>query len=125
MERSLIIIKSDGVKKKIVGEIISRFEKRGLEILEIKKLTIGTELAEKHYEEHKTKPFFKELVDFITAGPSVLFIVEGLNAVSAVRKTVGATNPANAEPGTIRGDYALDISSNIIHSCDCINISNR
>ncbi len=118
MERTLIIVKPDGVKRKIIGKIIDKFENRDLSVIKIRDLKISRELAEKHYEEHKGKSFFNELVDFITSGMVVAMVIEGHNVVALSRKLIGATNPVNAEPGTIRGDFANDISSNLIHASD-------
>ncbi|NPA38355.1 MAG: nucleoside-diphosphate kinase [Candidatus Nanohaloarchaeota archaeon] len=118
MERTLVILKPDAIQRGIVGEILSRFEKRGFKIIGLKMMQVSRELAEKHYLEHQGKPFYDELVEFITAGPVVVFVVEGNNAISNVRKMVGATNPEEAAPGTIRHDYGLHIGKNIIHASD-------
>lgn len=118
IERTLVILKPDAIQRGIVGEILNRFEKRGFKIIGLKMIQISRELAEKHYLEHKDKPFYEELIDFITAGPVVVFVVEGKNAVANVRKMVGATNPEKADPGTIRYDYGLHIGKNIIHASD-------
>ena len=118
METTLVLIKPDGFQKKICGEIIDRIEKRGLIISGMKLLKLSREQAEKHYEEHKTKPFFAELVSFITSGPLVALAVSGDNAIKVLRTMMGATNPVDAAPGTIRGDFALSISHNVIHGSD-------
>lgn len=118
METTLVLIKPDGFQKKICGEIIDRIEKRGLIISGMKLLKLSHEQAEKHYEEHKTKPFFAELVSFITSGPLVALAVSGDNAIKVLRTMMGATNPVDAAPGTIRGDFALSISHNVIHGSD-------
>jgi nucleoside-diphosphate kinase len=117
-ERSFVMIKPDGVAVGLTGEIISRIERRGLVIAGLKKLTVAREAAETHYAEHSDKPFFGELVDFITSGPVIMMAVEGQGAIGALRTMMGATNPLNAVPGTIRGDFALDVGQNIIHGSD-------
>lgn len=118
MEETLVLIKPDGVKRQICGEILSRYERKGLEIKAMKLLQTPQELAEEHYAEHKDKPFFGELVDFITSGPVLAFILGGQNAVASVRAINGATNPLEATPGSIRGDYALTLDSNVVHASD-------
>ena len=117
-ERSFVMIKPDGVAVGLTGEIISRIERRGLVIAGLKKLTVAREAAETHYAEHSDKPFFGELVDFIISGPVIMMAVEGQGAIGALRTMMGATNPLNAVPGTIRGDFALDVGQNIIHGSD-------
>ena len=114
MEETLVLIKPDGVKRQLCGEILSRYERKGLEIKAMKLLQTPQELAEEHYAEHKDKPFFGELVDFITSGPVLAFILGGQNAVASVRAINGATNPLEATPGSIRGDYALTLDSNVV-----------
>ena len=106
IERSLVIIKPDGVERALVGDILKRFENAGLKIVGIKMMWIDRKFAEQHYRAHKSKPFFKELVEFITEGPVVAFVLEGVHAVENVRRLVGATSPHEAAPGTIRGDFA-------------------
>lgn len=118
MEETLVLIKPDGVKRQICGEILSRYERKGLEIKAMKLLQTPQELAEEHYAEHKDKSFFGELVDFITSGPVLAFILGGQNAVASVRAINGATNPLDATPGSIRGDYALTLDSNVVHASD-------
>lgn len=118
MENTLVLVKPDGVKKGVIGEIIRRFEQRGLKIVGLKMLTLSSEKAEIHYEEHKGKAFFGELVDFITSGPIVAMVVRGDKAIKVVRTMMGATNPVEAAPGTIRGDFALSIANNIVHGSD-------
>ncbi len=118
MEQTLVLIKPDGVAKGLTGEIIARFERRGLAIAALKKLRLTRAQAESHYAEHQGKPFFEPLVAFITSGPLVALVVGGNNAVKVVRAMMGPTDPAVAAPGTIRGDYALDIAANIIHGSD-------
>lgn len=118
MERTLIIVKPDGVQRSLVGEILRRFETRGLKFAGLKLMRISRELAERHYAEHQGKPFYEGLVSYITSGPVVVGALEGPNAIAVTRAMMGATNPANAAPGTIRGDYALTVSYNIIHGSD-------
>ena len=118
MERTLIIVKPDGVQRGLIGNIITRFEQRGLKFVGLKLIQITPELAEQHYGVHKGKPFYPGLVKYITSGPVVVGVVEGPKAISIVRTTMGATNAAEAIPGTIRGDYALEIGFNIIHGSD-------
>lgn len=118
MEETLVLIKPDGVKRQLCGEILSRYERKGLEIKAMKLLQTPQELAEEHYAVHKDKPFFGELVDFITSGPVLAFILGGQNAVASVRAINGATNPLDATPGSIRGDYALTLDSNVVHASD-------
>ena len=121
VERTLVIIKPDAVVRGLIGEITSRFEKKGLKIVGMKMIHIDRELAERHYEEHKGKPFFNALIDYITKAPSVVMVVEGRYAISVVRKMAGATDPKDAEPGTIRGDLGLDVGDaiyNVVHASD-------
>jgi len=118
MERTLIIVKPEGVQRGIVGNVITRFEQRGLKLVGLKLMHITPELAETHYGVHRGKPFFNGLVKHITSSPVVVGVVEGPKAISVVRTTMGATNAAEAIPGTIRGDYALEIGFNIIHGSD-------
>ena len=118
MERTLIIVKPEGVQRGLIGNVISRFEQRGLKLVGLKLIQIMPELAEQHYGVHKGKPFSPGLVKHITSGPVVVGVLEGPKAISVVRTTMGATNPAEAIPGTIRGDYALEIGFNIIHGSD-------
>jgi len=112
------MVKPDGVQRNLVGEIIARFEKRGIKIAALKILRISRELAEKHYGEHKGKPFFEPLVDFITSGPVVAMVLEGKDVVSTARDMMGATNPLKAAPGTIRGSYGMDVGRNVVHGSD-------
>ena len=118
MERTYLMVKPDGVQRGLAGEIIARFEKKGFKIAALKMLRISRELAEKHYGEHLGKPFFENLVGFITSGPVVAMVIEGKDAISAAREMMGATNPLKALPGTIRGSYGIDIGRNIIHGSD-------
>ncbi|MBD2844330.1 nucleoside-diphosphate kinase [Paenibacillus sp. IB182496] len=118
MEQTFVMVKPDGVAKGIIGEIVSRFEKKGFTLAQGKVMTIPTELAERHYGEHRERPFFGELVEFITSGPVFAMVWEGADAVKNARALIGKTNPSEAAPGTIRGDYALDVASNIVHGSD-------
>lgn len=113
--RTLVFVKPDGVRRGLVGEIIQRFERRGIRIVGLKMVHPTRELAEKHYAVHRDKPFFESVVQFITSGPVVAMALECPNAIEITRQMMGATNPANAAPGTIRGDFGLDIEQNIIH----------
>ncbi len=118
MERSLIIIKPDGVQRGLVGAILERLERRGLQLAGLKLMQIPRELAERHYEAHRGKGFFEPTVAYMTSSPVVIAVLQGPKAISVIRTTMGATNAAEAAPGTIRGDYALDISRNLIHGSD-------
>jgi nucleoside-diphosphate kinase len=118
MERTLVLIKPDAMKRKLMGRIITIYEEKGLTISAIKILKPSLEIAERHYAEHKGKPFYTGLIDFITGGEVCAMVIEGENAVSVVRKINGATNPMNAETGTIRGQFALSVSENAVHSSD-------
>lgn len=115
MERTFVMVKPDGVQRGLAGEIIGRLEKRGLKPVALKLMQIPAELAEQHYAEHKARPFFPELIRFITSGPVVAMVWEGPKVISTVRTTMGVTDPAQAAPGTIRGDLAVEISSNVVH----------
>jgi nucleoside-diphosphate kinase len=117
-ERTLVLIKPDAVRRGLAGEILRRFELRGLEIREARLLTVDRALAEEHYAEHAEKPFYGELVEFITSGPTLALVLEGERAIATVRTTMGATNPADAGPGTIRGDLALSMPDNLVHGSD-------
>ena len=117
-ERTLVLIKPDAVRRGLTGEILRRFELRGLEIREARLLTVDRALAEEHYAEHAEKPFYGELVEFITSGPTLALVLEGEGAIATVRTTMGATNPADAGPGTIRGDLALSMPDNLVHGSD-------
>jgi nucleoside-diphosphate kinase len=118
MERTLIIVKPDGVQRGLVGQVLERFERRGLKFAGLKLMRISRDLAGRHYAEHQGKPFYEGLVGFITSSPVVVGVLEGPNAIALTRSMMGATNPANAVPGTIRGDFALVVSNNIIHGSD-------
>lgn len=118
METTLVLVKPDGVRRGLVGEVTKRLESKTLTLAAVRMLEITKELAEEHYAEHVDKPFFSELVTFITSGPVVAMVVEGEGAISAVRELMGATNPTEATPGTIRGDFGLAITENIVHGSD-------
>lgn len=125
IQRTLVLVKPDGVKKHICGEVISRFERKGLHIHAIKMINVPVELAEKHYAEHKGKSFFKDLIDFITSGPVLAMVIEGENAIAAVRQINGATDPLKAVPGSIRGDFATSIDENVVHASDAPETAKR
>ncbi len=125
MEKTLVLVKPDGVKKRLCGEVLARFERKGLEIEAIKMVQVARDLAEEHYGEHKGKGFFEDLIAFITSGPVLAMVLCGKNAIAVVRKLNGATNPVEAEPGTIRGDYALTIDENIVHASDAAETALR
>jgi nucleoside-diphosphate kinase len=118
MDRTLILIKPDAFSRALTGAIVARFERKGLRIVALKLMTIDRALAEQHYAEHDGKPFFGELVDFITSGPLVAMVLEGHEAVVAARQVIGATNPLEAAPGSIRGDFALEVGQNMVHGSD-------
>ncbi len=118
MERTLVIIKPDGVQRGLAGAIIHRFERRGLRIAAMKLMHISMELAQRHYAVHKGKPFYEPLLQYITSGPVVVMVLEGGDAIETVRRTMGATNPAQAAPGTIRADFALETGRNLVHGSD-------
>ena len=118
VERTLVLIKPDAVQRGLAGEILGRFEQRGLVIREARLVQVDRELAERHYAEHAEKPFFGELVAFITSGPTLAFVLEGEGAIATARRTIGATNPADSEPGSIRGDLALSMPDNLVHGSD-------
>jgi nucleoside-diphosphate kinase len=118
VERTLVIIKPDGVQRGLAGDIISRFERRGLRIAAMKLMQISLELAQRHYAVHKGKPFYEPLLQYITSGPVVVMVLEGRDVIETVRRTMGATNPAQAAPGTIRADLALETGRNLVHGSD-------
>jgi nucleoside-diphosphate kinase len=118
MDQSLILVKPDAFARGLTGEIIARFERKGLRIAALRLLTVDRELAERHYAEHEGKPFFGELVSFITSGPIVALVLEGEQAVAAARQVIGATNPLEADTGSIRGDHALEVGQNLVHGSD-------
>jgi nucleoside-diphosphate kinase len=118
MERTLVIIKPDGVQRGLIGPILTRLERRGLRFAALKLIQITPELAARHYAIHQGKPFYEPLIQFITSGPVVVAVIEGQDAIDIVRKTMGATNPVQAEPGTIRADFGLEIGRNLVHGSD-------
>uniref|UniRef100_C5D3E3 Nucleoside diphosphate kinase n=1 Tax=Geobacillus sp. (strain WCH70) TaxID=471223 RepID=C5D3E3_GEOSW len=118
MQRTFIMVKPDGVQRNLIGEIVARFEKKGFQLVGAKLMQVSRELAEQHYAEHKERPFFGELVDFITSGPVFAMVWEGENVIAAARQMMGKTNPQEAAPGTIRGDYGLTVGKNVIHGSD-------
>lgn len=118
MEQTLVLVKGDGVRRRLIGEIIRRIESKGLDIRTLQLMDVSQELAEEHYAEHRDKPFFGELVEFITSTPVVAMRVEGEGAIKVMRNLMGATNPAEAAPGTIRGDLALSLPDNLVHGSD-------
>jgi nucleoside-diphosphate kinase len=124
-ERTLVIVKPDGVQRGLVGPILSRLEARGLKLVGLKLVQVSQDLAARHYAEHEGKPFYEGLLRYITSAPVIVACVEGTSAVQMVRNTVGATNPLNAGPGTIRGDFALDIGRNLIHASDALPTAER
>ena len=124
-ERTLVLIKPDAIKRRLAGEILARFERRGLELRAAKLVRVDRALAEEHYNEHSEKPFFGELVEFITSGPTLALVLEGDGAIAVVRTTMGATNPTNADPGTIRGDLALAMPDNLVHGSDSADSAER
>ena len=118
MSQTLILVKPDAFERSLTGEVLARFERKGLRIAALKKLTASEAIAHEHYAEHTDKPFFGELVEFITGGPLVAAVLEGTEAVKAARKLIGATNPVEAETGSIRGDFALEVTFNMVHGSD-------
>lgn len=118
IERTFAMVKPDGVRRALVGEVVKRLESKGFRIVGMKLIHVSRELAERHYGEHRGKPFYEGLVDFITSGPSVAMVVEGENAILEWRKLMGATDPADAAPGTVRGDHATVIDENVVHGSD-------
>jgi nucleoside-diphosphate kinase len=118
MDRTLILVKPDAFERRLTGEVIARFERKGLEISALRLMRLDRDMAEHHYAEHTEKPFFGELVEFITRGPLVAMVLEGPNAVDAARQVIGATNPIDAAPGSIRGDFATEVTFNLVHGSD-------
>ena len=118
MERTLILVKPDGVQRGLMGEIVARFERRGLKLLGMKFIQMSQELANQHYAVHKERPFFNDLVSYITSGPVLAMVWEGKDAIAAARSTIGATKPAEAAPGSIRGDFGMEIGRNLVHGSD-------
>jgi nucleoside-diphosphate kinase len=125
MDRTLILVKPDAFSRGLTGEIIARFERKGLKIVALRHMTVGRDLAERHYAEHSERPFFAELVDFITSGPIVAMVLEGAAAVTAARQLIGATNPLEAAPGSIRGDFAIETGANMVHGSDSPEAAER
>lgn len=125
MERTFIALKPDAVQRGLIGEVIARFERKGFKLVGMKLMNVTREMAEEHYGEHSAKPFFKGLVDFITSGPIVAMAWEGDNVVETSRKMMGATNPKDAAPGTIRGDFSVDLGRNVIHGSDSVASAER
>src|SRR5947209_1014248 len=125
MERTLILVKPDAFARRLTGEVIRRFENKGLAIVALRHMTVERDLAERHYDEHREKPFFGDLVEFITGGPLVAMVLEGHEAVSAARQVIGATNPIEAAPGSIRGDYGLEVQTNLVHGSDSAESARR
>ena len=124
-ERTLVLIKPDGVRRGLTGEVLARIERKGLRIVAMDLRTVGKDLAETHYAEHVEKPFYGSLVEFITSGPLVALVAEGPRAIEAFRALAGATDPVKAGPGTIRGDYALEVQDNIVHGSDSPDSAER
>jgi nucleoside-diphosphate kinase len=118
MERTLILVKPDAFARNLSGEIIARFERKGLRIVALRHMVVTEDLARRHYAEHEGKPFFGELVEFITSGPIVAMVLEGSDAIRAARQVIGATNPLEAAPGSIRGDFAVEVGKNMVHGSD-------
>lgn len=118
MDRTLILVKPDAFGRGLTGEVIARFENKGLRLVTLRHMTVDRDLAQRHYEEHRDKPFFSDLVEFITSGPLVAIILEGEEVVGAARQLMGATNPLEAAPGSIRGDFGLDVQANLVHGSD-------
>jgi nucleoside-diphosphate kinase len=118
MERTLILVKPDAFARNLTGEIIARFERKGLRLAALKQMTMTRDLAAQHYAEHEGKPFYEELVSFITSGPLVAMVLEGESAIKAARQVIGATNPLEAAPGSIRGDFAISVGQNMVHGSD-------
>lgn len=118
MEKTFLMVKPDGVQRNLIGEIVSRFEKKGFRLVGAKLMSVSTELAGEHYGEHKERPFFGELVDFITSGPVFAMVWEGENVIATARQMMGSTNPKDAAPGTIRGDFGITVGKNVIHGSD-------
>jgi nucleoside-diphosphate kinase len=125
MDRTLILVKPDAFERGLTGEVIARFERKGLRIVAMSHMEVHRELAERHYEEHAERPFFDDLVDFITGGPLVALVLEGHEAVTAARQVIGATNPLEAAPGSIRGDFGLEVQTNLVHGSDSAESAER
>ena len=125
MERTFIMIKPDGVQRGLIGDVIKRFETKGFTLVAMKFMAVSRELAEQHYDVHKERPFFQGLVDFITSSPVVAMVWSGEGVVASARKIIGATNPLTAEPGTLRGDFCIEVGRNLIHGSDAIETAQR
>jgi nucleoside-diphosphate kinase len=125
VEQTLILAKPDAVARSLAGEILARFERRGLKVRAARLLVADRSLGESHYAEHRKKPFFGELVDFITSGPTLAFVLEGEGAIATARKTIGATNPADADPGSLRGEFAVAMPDNLVHGSDSPESASR
>jgi nucleoside-diphosphate kinase len=125
MDRTLILVKPDAFARGLTGEIVARFERKGLRIVQLRHMTMDRELAERHYAEHVDKPFFRELVEFITSGPLVAMVLEGEQAVTTARQVIGATDPLEAAPGSIRGDFAIETGQNLVHGSDSAQSAQR
>ena len=125
MDRTLILVKPDAFERGLTGEIVARFERKGLRIVAMKHMTVERGMAEEHYAEHQERPFFGDLVEFITGGPLVALVMEGYEAVTAARQVIGATNPLDAAPGSIRGDFALEVGQNMVHGSDSNESADR
>jgi nucleoside-diphosphate kinase len=125
LDRTLILVKPDAFERGLTGEIVARFERKGLKIVAMKHMVVERDLAEEHYAEHKEKPFFGDLVEFITGGPLVAMVLEGYEAVKAARQVIGATNPLEAAPGSIRGDLGLEVQTNLVHGSDSAESAER
>ncbi|MFL5843229.1 MAG: nucleoside-diphosphate kinase [Solirubrobacteraceae bacterium] len=125
MDRTLILVKPDAFARGLTGEIIARFERKGLTIVALKHMTVTEELAKQHYAEHAERPFFGELVEFITSGPIVAMVLEGTDAIKAARQVIGATNPLEAATGSIRGDFAIEVGQNMVHGSDAVESGQR
>ncbi len=125
MDRTLILVKPDAFARGLTGEIIARFERKGLKIVALQHMTLTEDTAKEHYAEHDGKPFFGELVEFITSGPLVAMVLEGEQAIAAARQVIGATNPIEASPGSIRGDFAIAVGQNMVHGSDSVESGKR
>ncbi len=125
IEKTFVMVKPDGVQRGLIGEMVSRFERKGLKIVAAKLLSVSQELAKEHYNEHKERPFFQDLVNFITSSPVFAMVLEGDHAVTVARTLMGKTNPVESAPGTIRGDYGLTIGMNIVHGSDSVESAER
>jgi nucleoside-diphosphate kinase len=125
MDRTLILVKPDAFERGLTGEILARFERKGLRIVAVKQMAVDRDLAERHYAEHRERPFFGDLVEFITGGLLVALVLEGHEAVTAARQVIGATNPLEAAPGSIRGDFGLEVQTNLVHGSDSAESAGR